>query len=80
MIGSVHLINGNDPYDQELFRLQSDEEAYRQTFIETLRVKKVTEDFDVLGHMDYVVRYGKDQEKEYAYAKFADEIDEILKF
>ena len=36
-------------------------------------------DFDVLGHLDYVVRYGIEQEKEYSYRKFADEIDEILK-
>ena len=30
--------------------------------------------------MDYVVRYGKNREKEYAYSKFSDEIDMILKY
>ncbi len=80
VIGSVHLIDGKDPYDQELFEHQSDEEADRQTFIETLKDIKVTEDFDVLGHMDYVVRYGKYREEEYAYAKFSDEIDAVLKY
>lgn len=80
VIGSVHLIDGKDPYDQELFENQTDEEAYRQTFEETLEDIKVTKDFDVLGHMDYVVRYGKNREKEYAYSKFSDEIDMILKY
>ena len=40
---------------------------------------RIDGDFDVLGHLDYVVRYGIEQEKEYSYRKFADEIDEILK-
>ena len=35
--------------------------------------------FDVLGHIDYMVRYGKAQEKEYSYARYADIIDEILR-
>ena len=36
-------------------------------------------DFDVLGHLDYVVRYGRNQALEYSYQAFSDEIDEILK-
>ena len=30
------------------------------------------EDFDVLGHLDYMVRYGKDKEQAYSYLKYAD--------
>ena len=36
-------------------------------------------DFDVLGHIDYVIRYGKEKERAYSYHKYADVIDEILK-
>ena len=36
-------------------------------------------DFDVLGHIDYVVRYGKETAEHYSYRKYADEIDAILK-
>ena len=32
-----------------------------------------------LGHLDYVVRYGKCQARQYSYKKYAQEIDEILK-
>ena len=39
----------------------------------------VVSDFDALGHLDYVVRYGKHQAEEYSYRMFADEIDAILK-
>ncbi len=80
VIGSVHLIGGEDPYDRAMFKNQRDEDAYRQTFIETLKDIQVTHEFDVLGHMDYVVRYGTHREQAYSYKKFADEIDEILKF
>ena len=33
----------------------------------------------MLGHLDYVVRYGKEREKQYSYKKYADLIDEILR-
>ena len=33
----------------------------------------------MLGHLDYVVRYGKEREKQYSYRKYADVIDQILK-
>ena len=37
-------------------------------------------DIRMLGHLDYVVRYGKHREQEYSYGRFADEIDEILRY
>ena len=36
-------------------------------------------DFDVYGHIDYVVRYGPDKNKYYSYERYADIIDAILK-
>lgn len=33
----------------------------------------------MLGHLDYVVRYGKNQAESYAWYQYADCIDEILK-
>ena len=36
-------------------------------------------DFDVYGHIDYVVRYGPNKNQFYSYKKFSDIIDEILK-
>ena len=79
VIGSVHLVHGTDPYYKEIFKDKTDEEAYRETFIETLADIKAVNDFDVLGHMDYIVRYGKNKSREYSYSRFSDEIDAVLK-
>ena len=79
VIGSVHLIRGMDPYYGELFEGKTDAEAYREAFEETAECLDRVRDFDVLGHLDYVVRYGKHQAEEYSYRAFADVIDEILR-
>lgn len=80
VIGSIHLIGGEDPYNGKIFENRTDEEAYRQAFEETLINIQKNTDFDVLGHLDYVVRYGRHQAKNYSYSRYADYIDEILKY
>ena len=79
VIGSVHVIHGMDPYYGEIFENLTDREVYRETFQATMENLDAISSFDVLGHLDYVVRYGKEQSKQYSYREFADEIDEILK-
>lgn len=79
VIGSLHLINGMDPYYGKIFEGRTDGEVYREAFLETLKCLDGIHSFDVLGHLDYVVRYGRHQAGEYSYRKFADEIDEILR-
>lgn len=48
-------------------------------FREILENVEAVKDFDALGHLDYVVRYGIHQAAEYSYRKFSDEIDAVLK-
>ena len=79
VIGSVHVVNGKDPYYKEMFQDKSDEEAYAETFAATLKDLESVEDFDVLGHLDYVVRYGTHGAQEYSYRRFASYIDDILR-
>lgn len=79
VIGSLHLVCGQDPYYGKVFNGKSDAEVYREAFRETFRNLEKTKDFDVLGHLDYVVRYGKHQAEEYSYAEFGDEIDAVLR-
>ena len=79
VIGSVHLIHGQDPYYRGFFEGRSDEEAYHEAFEVTVENLKKIDSFDSLGHLDYVVRYGAHQAEGYSYRKYADEIDEILK-
>ena len=79
VIGSVHTVNGKDPYFPVYYDNRSDADAYREALQATWSSIESTDAFDVLGHMDYVVRYGKNREAEYSYRNFSDEIDTILK-
>lgn len=79
VIGSQHLVQGQDPYYRENFPDLSDEALYRLYFQELLKNVQSFSEFDVLGHLDYVVRYGYTKAKDYSYARYADEIDAILK-
>lgn len=80
VIGSLHSIDGKDPYHGEIFLDKTDESVYRRAFELTLENIRKSPDFDSLGHMDYVVRYGTNREQEYSYQKYADYLDEILKY
>ena len=80
IIGSVHLMDGMDPYDGEYFRGRTDEEGYRRAFEITMENLRRVQDFDVLGHIDYVVRYGSQKEFTYHCSDYGDILDEILKF
>ena len=55
VIGSVHLVGGQDPYYRKIFEGKTDEEVYRMAFRETLEDVAAVKDFDALGHLDYVV-------------------------
>lgn len=79
IIGSVHSVDSTDPAAGRLFKKRTDKEAYRIAFEEMLTDIQNFKDYDVLGHLDYVVRYGAGREKDYTYREFADIIDEILK-
>ncbi|MDD3340254.1 MAG: histidinol-phosphatase HisJ family protein [Lachnospiraceae bacterium] len=79
VIGSMHLVNGRDPYYPEAFAGRSDREVYRDYLEGTLENIKAFHGFDSLGHLDYVVRYGQHKAEEYSYEAFSDVIDEILK-
>lgn len=79
IIASSHICHGKDPYYPDFFTDRSDEEAYREYFESILENIKKFSNFDVYGHLDYVVRYGKTKDTEYTYAKYSDILDEILK-
>lgn len=79
VIGSIHLLSGKDPSVPEFFESKRDEDVYRAALTETLECIRAVSDFDVLGHLDYTVRYGKEREKQYSYERFSEEIDAILR-
>ena len=70
VIGSMHLVCGEDPYTGKVFEELGDAQVYRRMFCETLECIRKIKCFDVLGHLDYVVRYGKHQAEAYSYESF----------
>ncbi len=79
IIGSSHFIDGIDLYYPEFYEGRTEREALEYYFEVTLeRVRKLNY-FDVLGHLDYVVRYCPNQNKNYSYEAYREHIDPILK-
>jgi len=78
IIGSSHVCHGKDPYYPSFFEGRSEEEAYREYFVSILENIKKFQNFDVYGHLDYVVRYGPSKDENYCYEKYRDVIDPIL--
>lgn len=78
IIGSSHICNGKDPYYPDFFEGRSDEEAYREYFRSELDNIRKFSNFDVYGHLDYVVRYGASKDRDYSYDKYKDILDAIL--
>lgn len=79
IIGSSHLVHRMDPYYPEFFNNRSDSEAFTEYFESILENLNTCHNFDVYGHIDYVVRYSPNKSKNYSYAKYSTIIDEILK-
>lgn len=77
IIGSSHLVDGADPYYPEYFDKFGDSEGIRRYFQSILDNISAFDDFDVYGHLDYVVRYSKAMT--YNPLDFWDMLDEILR-
>lgn len=81
VIGSSHVINGRDPYYKEYFENRSVHDAmveYLKSIIENL---EVFDNFDIYGHLDYMMRYAPVgiEEKRYEYDEYGELFDIILK-
>lgn len=79
IIASSHLCGGRDPYYPSFYEGRSDEEAYREYFLSIPDCLDAFGNFDVYGHLDYVVRYGKAKDADYCYEKYHDILDRILR-
>ncbi len=78
VIASSHICNGKDPYYPSFFEGRTQEEAFLEYFESILANIKGFSNFDVYGHLDYVVRYAPDQDSRYSYLSYKEIIDKIL--
>ena len=78
VIASSHICHGRDPYYASFYEGREEEEAYLEYFESVLENIRCFQDFDVYGHLDYVVRCGPCRDREYSYKKYRDILDQIL--
>lgn len=78
IIVSCHYLRKGNPFYPAYYDGRDEAECYREYFIEQFETLQQLSDYDTLGHMDYIVRYGPNQNKNYSYAAYADCIDPIL--
>ena len=79
VIGSSHLVHGYDPYYPEFFEGRKEFLCYMEYFESILENLHAFSEMDVYGHIDYIVRYGPNQNKYYTYERYQDILDEILR-
>ena len=81
IIGSSHLtslVNG-DPFYPEYYEGKSNVDAYREYFMSEIENVKLTDGFDVYGHLDYAVRYCPDTSFVYHFKDYQDIFEVLLK-
>lgn len=90
VIGSTHLVNNLDPYYEEYWEKYGEENGISLYYETTYNNILMNFDFDVYGHIDYIIRYcpsmrkaqksGSQNEHFYQYImeKNAEILDEIL--
>ena len=78
IIASSHICNRQDPYYPSFYKGRTQEEAYTEYFESILENLKFYSNFDVYGHLDYVVRYGPTKDEGYSYEVYRNIFDRIL--
>ena len=78
IIGSIHVVNGFDTYLPAYFEGKTTKQAILEYYETMLRNIQKFENFDVLGHIDYIVRTLPEGEGAYKPSDYMDIVDEIL--
>ena len=80
VIGSVHYAGGFDPYYPDYWKGKTVQEGFSEYLVRSLECVKVHDNFDVLGHLNYVCKSACNPTQEpLRYEDYADICDEIMK-
>ena len=80
VIGSVHSINGYDAVSKKYWATNDADTAFEKYLSQTLACVKAHDNFDVLGHMNYVCKSGHSPtHKPLRYEDYHDICDEIMR-
>lgn len=79
IIGSIHGVDGLDPYYDDYWDGLTTDEGMCKYFNAIIEGMNAFDNFDVIGHIDYAIRYARNPEdKQYSYEKYAALLDTIL--
>jgi histidinol-phosphatase (PHP family) len=78
VIGSIHYGDGKDFYLGDFFTGKDQNQAYQRYFEILHEMVENFDGFDVVGHLDYIIRYGPFDKRDYRYHDFSHIIDSIL--
>lgn len=80
VIASSHLIGGYDPYFPDYWEsiLNNGDTGIRQYFDSIIENIEAFTNFDVYGHLDYIVRYIPNNNFSYEPIKYQEQIDRLL--
>ena len=79
IIASEHLVDKKDPYYPSFWENNDHEIIYKRFFDQTYENLNLFDDYDVLGHLDYISRYEPGDVNTYSYSRYSEQIDRILK-
>lgn len=79
VIGSSHVVDMADPYYPAFWEGKDPAKVIRHYFETILENLKEFSDFDVYGHLDYIVRYCPDKSFVYRCEDYMDILDECLR-
>ncbi|MBQ8184991.1 MAG: histidinol-phosphatase HisJ family protein [Lachnospiraceae bacterium] len=79
IIGSTHLVNGEDPYYPSFWEGKSPKACLDTYFETTLKNIQTHDCFDSYGHLDYMIRYIPKGSLTYSCFDYMDLIDECLR-
>lgn len=78
IIGSIHLVNNIDTYDPKFYEGKTIDEAIKEYYQTMIKNIKQFNNFDVLGHIDYINRKLPGGEGAYDFSKYIDYTDEVF--
>jgi histidinol-phosphatase (PHP family) len=79
IISSVHVIGRKDPYNGNFYESMTQKEAYSTALQETITCINDFTNFDIIGHYDYIARYGPYENNTMYYKDYSDYLDIIFK-
>lgn len=78
IIGSSHLVDGIDIYYPEFYENRPVHNSLVQYFDSVIKNLDTCSNFDVYGHVDYIVRYCPGKNKSFSYNEYSAYLDTIL--